>query len=206
MADDHSNDSKDDKTKDSSNDSNNGKDGEKSGSSSDKDGEAKVPATWDDVFKHPRFQQLTKAASDAKAALDAREAKDKKAEEDAKLASGKHEEVINELRPKAERATTLEASIKKIVDEELKSIPDDKKTLVPNLPPEQLLEWIASNRTLLTGKEKPRNVNRPANPPEGSEESEDQTVYTLAQIQDIKFFNDNKDKILKAQREGRVRG
>lgn len=41
-----------------------------------------VPATWEDVFKHPRFKELQKQAKDAQAALEAQRQAQEKAEQD----------------------------------------------------------------------------------------------------------------------------
>lgn len=40
------------------------------------------PATWEDVFKHPRFKELQKAAKDAQAALEAQRQEQEQAEQD----------------------------------------------------------------------------------------------------------------------------
>lgn len=66
-----------------------------------------VPATWEDVFRHPRFKELQKAAKEAQAALAAQQAAQAEAEQ-AKL---KEQEDWKRL------FETTEAAAKKLKDE-----------------------------------------------------------------------------------------
>lgn len=64
-----------------------------------------------------------------------------KAEQDA-LSRGEYEKVINEIRPKAERADTLEATLADYLKIELESIPEKFRALVPDGDVVQKLKWI----------------------------------------------------------------
>lgn len=121
------------------------------------------------------------------------------------LDKGQHEKVIAELRPKADRADTLEKTLNSVIEAEMQQIPEEKRALVPDLPAEKKLEWIVKNRVFLTDDKKKKDMNHPMNPADGSPSGDDKTIFTLAQIQDSKFYEKNRDAILKAQREGRVR-
>ena len=59
-----------------------------------------VPATWEDVFKHPRFQELQKTAKDAKSALAAQQ----QAQADAEQAKLKEEAKWQQLYETTEQA------------------------------------------------------------------------------------------------------
>lgn len=130
-------------------------------------------------------------------------AEDKKRKDDEAIARGEFTKVIEDLKPKAARAEALEKSLITVVEAEMKAIPEARRSLVPDLPPEKKLEYIAANRAFLMDT-KPADVNRPLNP-DGSPGGGSNQTFTLAQIRDPKFYEENRDAILKAQAEGRIR-
>lgn len=129
---------------------------------------------------------------------------DKKRKDEEAIAKGEFSKVIDELKPKAARAEALEKSLNTVVEAEMKAIPEARRSLVPDLPPEKKLEYIAANRAFLMDA-KPANVNHPANPAGGSPNGGSNQTFTLAEIRDPKFYEANRDAILKAQAEGRIR-
>lgn len=129
---------------------------------------------------------------------------DKKRKDAEALARGDHEKVINELKPKAERAGELEKALTSVVDAEMALIPEARRSLVPDLAPEKKLAYITANRAFLMDA-KPANVNTPLNPDGSSPSGGSNQTFTLAQIRDAKFYEANRDAILKAQAEGRIK-
>lgn len=118
---------------------------------------------------------------------------------------GEHEKVIADLRPKAERAAELESALIAVIDAEIAAIPKERQSLVPDLPPEKKLKWITDNRAILTGEPKKKDVNNPLNPADGDKSGGDNQTFTKAQIADPAFYEKNRDAIMKAMREGRIR-
>lgn len=173
-------------------------------SNGDKDKDAdKVPASWDEVFKHPRFKQLNDTAAAAKKQLeDAEKAKQEEARKK-EIEAGNFQKVIDDLTPKAKRAEELEAALNTVVEAEMNNIPEARRSMVPDLPPEKKLEWITKNRSFLMDDKK-KDVNNPMNPNDNPN-GDNKQVFTIAQIKDPKFYAENRDAILKAQREGRIR-
>lgn len=159
------------------------------------------PKTWEEIFKHPRFVELTDANSALKKAEEDRKKAESEAEEKRKRDAGKHEEIIAELKPKAERAENLEKVIKASVDEMMTKIPDDKKSLIPDgMPVEQQFAWLNKNWALLTGT--PRNIGHPAQP--GPDAAPGTQTFTESQIQDPEFYAKNAPAIRKAIQENRI--
>lgn len=58
---------------------------------------------------------------------------------------------VNDLKTQSDRADRLDGTIKKILDSAIESVPEDKRSLIPaSLSPEDQLEYIETNRALLT--------------------------------------------------------
>lgn len=163
-----------------------------------------VPTSWDEVFKHPRFKQLNDTAAAAKKQLEDAEAARKKEETDRQIKAGEFQKVIDELTPKAKRAEELEAALNTVIEAEINNIPEARRSLVPDLPPEKKLAWITANRAILMDDKK-KDVNNPANPAGDNPSGDNKKIFTHAQIKNPKFYAENRDEILKAQREGRIR-
>ncbi len=188
-------------------DPNKGKEGDGTGAGDGKGADDTSTKT----VPYDRFQSQQTKLRDTETELEKYRTAEAKRTEDDALARGEHQKVIDDLRPKAERAVALEASLKAVVDAELKNIPDDKKSLVPDLPPEKQLEWITANRKFLTDG-KVKDVNRHTDTGDGTVQGDDKQIFTLAQIKDPTrnadgktFYELHRADILKAQREGRVR-
>lgn len=145
-----------------------------------------------------------KAANARIAEFEAKEA-DRKQKELAE--KGNYEEALKELQPKAERAGKLEETIVKLVERELENIPEELRSLVPaSLSPEDKLQYIADNRDILFGNEEKKTVNASTNPGGGEGDTGDKPTYTVAQISDPAFYQKNREDILLAQKEGRIKG
>lgn len=106
---------------------------------------------WDKAFQHPRFKQLV--ADKNKAESELKTLKDKQAEETGNFRT-LYETTKSELeieRGKSSRADTLETALKKALEAELAALTPEAKKLVPEkLSVEDRLDWIATNRALLT--------------------------------------------------------
>lgn len=166
-------------------------------------GNDEVPKSWDDFFKHPRTTKALTDASAAKKELEERKKQDAEAERQRQIQAGEHQKVIDDLTPKAKRAEELEAALTTVVEAEMQNIPEARRSLVPDLPPEKKLEWITKNRSFLMDDKK-KDVNNPANPA-SDPNGDNKQVFTLAQVKDPKFYAEHRSEILKAQREGRIR-
>jgi len=82
-----------------------------------------------------KLNQLLKAQSKA-------ESENEKAQM-AKLAEEKRfQEIIDKLTPQADRATALEGVIASVLKTRLEAVPEDKRELIPDGPPEIQLGWV----------------------------------------------------------------
>lgn len=198
--------SSDNGTKDQNNGNQNGNGGQNDHSQNGANNDAnQVPKTWEDFFKHPRFTELSKTATQLKNEKEQWEKEKNDAANAKKLEEGKHVEIINELKPKAERATELEKTLKGVVDTEMQAIPEERRGLVPTtLPVEQQLAYISANRAFLMGSEKKQNMNKSTNPGGGNGGNDDKPTFTQAQISDSKFFAEHEKEIMEALADNRI--
>lgn len=165
---------------------------------------APAPAKEPDPVPYGRFKEVNdelKTKAEKLAKYEADEAERKK---QADIAAGNHQKVIDDLTPKAARAAELEAALNSVIEAEIASIPKERQSLVPDLPPEKKLAWITANRGILMGDKK-GSVNHPTNPADGAPSGGDNQTFTKAQIDDPKFYEANRDAIIKALREGRIK-
>lgn len=142
-----------------------------------------------------------KAAEDriSKFESDQETARQSKLKEDGKL-----QELLDEQAPKVERAQKLETVVQKSVDNMMEKIPEDRQSLIPaTLSPEDKLDYIHANFELLTASTTKQNVNHGTNP--GGSTTSTQT-FTGDQIADRAFYKANREEILLAQKEGRIKG
>lgn len=153
---------------------------------------------------YDRFKEVNTKLKETNTELERYREDERKRKEKEAIDKGEHEKVINDLRPKAERAEALEKTINTVIESELAAIPKERHSLVPDLPAEKKLAWIAANRAFLMG-EKKKDTNHPTNPADGSGGGGDNQTFTKAQIEDPKFYAEHRDDILKAMREGRIR-
>ena len=89
-----------------------------------------------------RFDEVNNARKQAEAELAKLKAAEEARLEKERLDKGQHEQVIAELKPKAERALQLEATLKEYLQGEIDAIPADLRTLVPAGDVTQQLAWI----------------------------------------------------------------
>jgi len=129
---------------------------------------------------------------------------DKEAERLKSLAdNSEYQKLYDEAKPHVERAKALEAVVAKSVDELMTKIPEDKRSLIPEtLAPEAKLDYIHKNFEFLTGKTGKETIGHGTNP--GTDTSSTK-VFTAEELKDPKFYQANRDEILKAQREGRIK-
>lgn len=161
------------------------------------------PAKEPDPVPYARFKEVNDKAAENATKLAQFETAEAERKKQAEIAAGNHQKVIDELTPKAARAAELEAALQTVVEAEIAAIPKERQSLVPDLPLEKKLAWIATNRAILMG-DKPKNVNHPTNPADGSPAGGDNQTFTKAQIGDPVFYEKNRDAIIKALREGRI--
>ena len=83
----------------------------------------------------------------AQTQLDTLAKKESDREEAAKLARGEHEEVIADLKPKAEQAEHYADEIAGMLAHEIEQIPEDKRDLVPEGDPLTILKWVRKANT-----------------------------------------------------------
>lgn len=154
---------------------------------------------------YSRFQEVNEQAKQSAEKLAEFERKEKEREEQEALAKGEHEKLINDLKPQAERAKALEETIKTSVNALIEKIPEERRSLIPEgLPVEQKFNWINQNLEFLTQTSGNPNVNTGSNVP-NSQDAGNKPIYTQEQISDINFYQKNRDDILLAQKEGRIK-
>jgi len=90
-----------------------------------------------------RLSAIEKAGREA-------ETKRLKEQEDYKALYEKAESELTEYKPKAEKVETLETVLKETLDNAIKEIPEDSRSLIPSeLPIDAQLRWISVNRQIL---------------------------------------------------------
>ena len=98
--------------------------------------------TGPDPVPYARFKEVNDKLNALISTQQAAEAEAEKARI-AKLAQdGELQALIDELTPRAERAKTLEGVVKTLLKAKLESVPEDKRSLVPDGVPEQQLAWL----------------------------------------------------------------
>ncbi len=156
------------------------------------------------MIPYDRFKEINDKNKTMETELETFRKAEKERKEKAQIDAGEHEKVIADLRPKAERAAELETALKTVIDAEIAAIPKERQSLVPDLPPEKKLAWITANRAILMGGKK-GDVNHPVNPADGSPDGADKQTFTKAQIENPDFYMKNRDAIISALNEGRIR-
>lgn len=102
-------------------------------------------ATTENTEQHipySRFKEVNAAKTAAEkelARLKDAEARRLEAEQ---LARGEHQKVIDDLKPKAERAAALEATLQTYYDAEIADIPEDRRDLIPDGDVTAKLAWV----------------------------------------------------------------
>lgn len=95
-------------------------------------------------------EQATKRAAALEKAAQESEKRRLKEQEDYKALYEQAEGELAELKPKAERLTTYEATLKETLDSAIAEIPENKRSLIPSeYSVDQQLKWISQNRLLL---------------------------------------------------------
>lgn len=91
---------------------------------------------------YSRFKEVNAAKTAAEKRLAELEAADAKRKEAEALANGEFQKVIDDLKPKAERMTALEAALKTYLDAEIADIPEDKRDFIPQGDVTTTLAWV----------------------------------------------------------------
>jgi len=119
-----------------------------------KDDKRETPATWAEIFEHPRFKELTQAAKDAKTRADALEKAAQDQEREALEKQQNYQKLyekaqaeITSLKPKAEQLDSMEKTLSSLLDAEIKSLPEQFQDVVPDgLTTQQKLDWLSKNK------------------------------------------------------------
>ncbi|HEX2907417.1 MAG TPA: hypothetical protein VHO69_11185 [Phototrophicaceae bacterium] len=91
---------------------------------------------------YDRFQQVYNDLKETKKLLKQLQDADEERKRQAQIEAGQHQQVIDELRPKAQRVETLEAVLEEYLALEMADIPEDKHTLIPEGDVTVRLKWI----------------------------------------------------------------
>jgi len=79
------------------------------------------------------------------------ETKRLKESEDYKALYEKTQAELSEVKPRAEKAESMEQALKEDLEAQIAAIPEDRRTLIPTeLPVDAQLKWISRNRPLLS--------------------------------------------------------
>jgi ribonucleoside-triphosphate reductase len=98
-----------------------------------------------------KYQDAEKRIKALEKSIEDGQKKRLKEQEDYKALYETTEGELAELKPKAERAETLEAVLQETLEAEMKSIPQDKLSLIPDeLSTDAKLRYISKNRALLS--------------------------------------------------------
>lgn len=89
-----------------------------------------------------KLSETTKESIARKEKLRAAEKEKEQKEADRLAAEGKFKELVDQYKPKAERADALEAALKVIYDLEVADVPEEKRSLIPAGPVETQLTWL----------------------------------------------------------------
>lgn len=159
----------------------------------------------ENMVPYSRFQETNSALKEANTIIAKFKADEEKRQQEQAIKAGEHEKVIADLQPRAKRAEELEAIVGKSVEALMQEIPEEKRGLIPDLSVELKLDYINRNRAFLLSADKPKNVGTPSSPATGGEDVGNSTIFTLDQISDPAFYAKNRDAIMKASKEGRVK-
>lgn len=94
------------------------------------------------VVSYDRFKQINEEKNNLAARLAAIEQAENARKQAEQIKNGEFQAVIDQLKPQAERAAQLEATVKLVLDAELADIPEDKRALVPPLETAAQLQWV----------------------------------------------------------------
>ena len=130
------------------------------------------------MIPRARFDEVYEQLKELKKWREGQEKADAKRQEQERLQRGEHEEVIAELKPKAERAERLEGVLVSMLEVEIEQIPDKFKSLIPDGDVAAKLDWIA--------KAKSAGVFTPAKPtPPDINATEGSTAQNAGYSEDV---------------------
>ncbi len=89
-----------------------------------------------------RFDEVNSARRVAEKRLAELEAKEAERNEAESLAKGEYTKLIDDLKPKAELAKALEATVKEYFELELADVPEDRRDLIPDGDVATKLKWL----------------------------------------------------------------
>jgi hypothetical protein len=88
------------------------------------------------------LKETTKESIERKEKIRAAEKEKADAEQKRLAEEGKFKELVDQYKPKAERADALETALKGYLDLEMADIPEEKRSLIPTGPVETQLTWL----------------------------------------------------------------
>lgn len=100
----------------------------------------------DPAILKARLKKGEATLAEMRAKFEERSAAEEKAKQAALKDQGKFKELYEAAAPKVEQLTRYEAVINKILDAELKNVPESLKGLIPEGDPVSKLDWIAKAR------------------------------------------------------------
>jgi len=105
------------------------------------------------MIPYDRFKQVIDQKNELQSQISelldwkkAQETKAQEVEEAERLRRGEHEQVIADLKPRAERAKQLESVLSSYLEVELESVPKQFRELIPDGDVTAKLQWIAKAR------------------------------------------------------------
>jgi DNA repair exonuclease SbcCD ATPase subunit len=122
-----------------------------------------IPATWEEIFEHNRFKQLTERAKEAEMALDKlkserEDQRQKELEEQEKWRelAGERQSKIEELQPIQEQYNAMLERLRESNKQRIESIPEAMRSLVPEYDdPSRLAAWLDANASKLAKQPAP---------------------------------------------------
>jgi len=182
------------------------------------EGETIPKATYDAVAE--KLRTRTAEIDELKKQLDGYKQKETAEEEEKRKKAGEFEKIIEDQKKANDQLkqslvqTRREVAITKVAQKlgakdanDLITLLADKVTVsedgaVDEAAVEKLAGEVKTSKPYLFGEAPKPNVGDPGGAPPGG--NPDKPTFTRSQIADRKFYIENRDKILEAQREGRI--
>lgn len=103
--------------------------------------------TTSPMIPKSRFDEVNKKMRDYEKQLESLTRAQQERDQKEALDRGEHQKIIDELRPQAESAKKLNATLEKIYQAELLSVPEDMRDLIPELEISARIEFIQKLKT-----------------------------------------------------------
>lgn len=153
-----------------------------------------------ETVPYDRFQKVNKAKTDAENKLKEFEAKAQQEAAELAKKNGEFEKLYNDNLNKIQGYDELNTTIEKILESQLESIPEDKRTLIPtDYTAKQKLDYINANRALLMPNATTKN-----HPVKQGEQEDGKVYHKASDIKNPEYYDKHRDDIIKAMNEGRI--